>query len=313
MRARRDDDAAAGVVIDTRLRRSVHFVPGANEKLLTKSLGLAADSLVLDLEDAVTPDRKDSARAIVGGWLREVDFGRQERIVRMNPLDTPWGLDDLRVTMRTPPDAYLVPKVRTLADIEQIDMTLEALESEYGHPRGAVKLMLVSTETPQGVLNLPTFTQCPRVTALSWGAEDLSAAIGARRNRDDAGNYLDVFKYCRIQTLLCATAGNVQPLDTVYVDIKNLDGLRRECQEGAWMGYTGKITIHPDQIPIVNELFTPSPDEVAEARELVAAFDAAQRDGKMAFSFRGQMVDVPHLTRARTIIARSPQGGSESL
>ncbi len=290
---------------DDRLRRSVHFVPGANEKLLTKSLGLAADSLVLDLEDAVTPDRKDAARDIVGGWLRDVDFGRQERIVRMNPLDTPWGLDDLRVTMQTPPDAYLVPKVRTLADIEQIDLTLETLESEYGFTRGSVKLILVSTETPQGVLNLPTFTQCPRVTALSWGAEDLSAAIGARRNRDDAGNYLDVFKYCRIQTLLCATAAGVQPLDTVYVDIKDTDGLRRDCQEGAWMGYTGKITIHPDQIPIVNELFTPSAGEVAESRELVAAFEAAQREGNMVFRFRGQMVDVPHLTRARTIIERS--------
>ena len=151
------------------------------------------------------------------------------------------------------------------------------------------------------------------VTALSWGAEDLSAAIGARRNRDDAGNYLDVFKFCRMQTLLCATAGNVQPLDTVYVDIKNLDGLAARVPEGAWMGYTGKITIHPDQVPIVNEAVHAVADEVAEARELVEAFDAAQRDGKMAFSFRGQMVDVPHLTRARTIIARSPQGGSDLL
>ena len=275
--------------------------------MLTKSLSLAADSLVLDLEDAVTPERKDEARAIVAGWLQDVDFAGKERVVRMNPLETPWGLEDLRVTMRSPPDAYLVPKIRTLADIEQIDQTLETLESEYGHVRGGVKLILVSTETPQGVLNLPTFTQCPRVTALSWGAEDLSAAIGARRNRDESGNYLDVFKFCRIQTLLCATAGNVQPLDTVYVDIKNLDGLRRDCQEGAWMGYTGKITIHPDQIPIVNELFTPSADEVAEAQELVAAFKEAQRAGRMAFSFRGQMVDVPHLNRARTIIARADQ------
>jgi len=292
-------------VADPRLRRSVHFVPGANERMLTKSLRLPADALVLDLEDAVTPDRKDAARAVVSNWLHDVDFGRQERIVRMNPLDTPWGLADLRATMRSPPDAYLVPKVRTLADIEQIDRVLGALEAEYGHAPGAVKLILVSTETPQGVLNLPTFTQCRRVTALSWGAEDLSAAIGARRNRDERGDYLDVFKYCRIQTLLCATAGDVQPLDTVYVDIKNVDGLRRECREGAWMGFTGKITIHPDQVPIVNEIFTPSPDEVAEARELIAAFEEAQRDGRMAFSFRGQMVDVPHLTRARTIVARA--------
>lgn len=292
---------------ETRLRRSVHFVPGANEKMLTKSLGLAADALVLDLEDAVTPERKDEARNVVGGWLRDVDFGGKERVVRMNPLDTAWGLDDLRATMRNPPDAYLVPKIRSLADIERIDRELTELEGEYGHAAGAVKLILVSTETPQGVLNLPTFTQCARVAALSWGAEDLSAAIGARRNRDERGEYLDVFKFCRIQTLLCATAGGVQPIDTVYVDIKNLDGLRRDCLEGAWMGYTGKITIHPDQVPIVNEAFTPSADELAEAQELVAAFDQAQREGRMAFSFRGQMVDVPHLNRARTIIARAEE------
>jgi citrate lyase subunit beta / citryl-CoA lyase len=288
-----------------KLRRSVHFVPGANEKMLTKSLSLAADALVLDLEDAVTPDRKDDARRVVSGWLRDVDFGRQERVVRMNPLDTPWGEADLRATMQAPPDAYLVPKIRSLDDIERIDALLGELEAQYGHPPGGTELILVSTETPQGVLNLPTFTRCRRVTALSWGAEDLSAAIGARRNRDERGEYLDVFKFCRIQTLLCATAGNVQPIDTVYVDIKNLDGLRRDCTEGAWMGFTGKITIHPDQIPIVNETFTPSADELAEARELVEAFEHAQKEGRMAFSFRGQMVDVPHLNRARTIIERA--------
>jgi len=292
---------------DRLLRRAVHFVPGANEKMLSKSLATAADSLVLDLEDAVTPERKVDARRVVSGWLRDVDFGRQERVVRMNPLDTPWGLDDLRSTMRHPPDAYLVPKIRSFTDIERIDRELAALERDYGHELGAVKLILVSTETPQGVLNLPTFTQCARVTALSWGAEDLSAAIGARRNRDERGEYLDVFKYCRIQTLLCATAGGVQPLDTVYVDIKNLEGLRRDCQEGAWMGFTGKITIHPDQIPIVNEMFTPSADEIAEAQALVDAFEHAQREGRMAFSFKGQMVDVPHLTRAKTILARARQ------
>lgn len=290
---------------EQRLRRSVHFVPGANEKMLLKSLDLAADSLVLDLEDAVTPQRKHEARDVVAEWLRDVDFGGKERIVRMNPLDTAWGLDDLRATMQKPPDAYLVPKVRTLADIEQIDRTLQALESEYNHVHGCVKLILVSTETPQGVLNLPTFTQCSRVTALSWGAEDLSAAIGARRNRDAQDEYLDVFKFCRVQTLLCAAAGNVQPIDTVYVDIKNLDGLRRDCQQGAWMGFTGKITIHPDQISVVNEVFTPSADELSEALELVDAFDQAQRGGSMAFSFRGQMVDAPHLSRARKIIERA--------
>ena len=288
-----------------RLRRAVHFVPGANEKMLTKALGLPADSLVLDLEDAVTPENKATARTVVCDWLRDVDFGRQERVVRPNPLDTPWGGDDLRATMEVPPDAYLIPKVSTLAEVEAVDAELTRLEAEYGHAPDSVALLVVATETPAGVLNQPSFPQCPRVAGMTWGAEDLSAAIGARRARTPDGAYLDVFKHCRVQTLLSCTAGGVQPIASVFVEIRDLDALRAECREDAWMGFTGKVTIHPDQIPIVNEAFTPSREEVAEAEELLAAFREAEAEGRMAFSFKGQMVDVPHLRRAETIVARA--------
>lgn len=290
---------------DARLRRAVHFVPGANEKMLTKSLSIDADTLVLDLEDAVTPDQKSEARRIVASWLRDVDFGRQERMVRMNPLSTPWGLADLRACMETPPDTFMVPKPRTLADVEAIDAEISRLEIEFGHPPGEVGLLLLATETAQGTLNMATFLQCKRVRALSWGAEDLAADLGAIRNRDEQGQYLDVFKHCRVQTLLCAVASGAQPIDTVFVDIRDTDGLRRESREAAWMGFTGKITIHPDQVPIVNETFTPSDEEVAEAEELLAAFAEAEAEGRMAFSFKGQMVDVPRMERAKRIVARS--------
>ncbi len=293
----------------TRLRRAVHFVPGANEKMLNKSLALEADTLVLDLEDAVTPDNKDAARETVTDWLRQVDFGRQERMVRMNPLDTPWGVADLEVTMQGRPDSYLVPKVRTRDDVLKIHTIISRMEKEYGYPPGEVKLVVLATETPEGLLNIKDFGSCPRVDALSWGAEDLSAAIGARRNRAEDGSFLEVFRYARIMTLLAATAAGVQPLDTVFVDIRDSAGLRQECIEGAWMGFTGKITIHPNQVGIVNEVFTPSAEEVAESRELLAAFEENQKAGKMAFSFKGQMVDVPHLTRARTILERARQAG----
>ena len=286
----------------TRRRRTAHFVPGANERLLEKSLGFAADGLVLDLEDAVTPDNKDSARETVRSWLAEVDFGRQERIVRMNPLETPWGRRDLEVTMEAAPDAYVVPKVRSRDDVLEIDRIVGDLEKRHGHPAGGTKLIVLGTETPEGALNIQSLCATPRVDALTWGAEDLSAAIGARRNRDEQGQLLEVFRYCRVMTLLAASAAQVQPLDTVYVDIRDHDGFRRDCQEGAWMGFTGKITIHPDQIPIANEIFTPSPEEIAEARELLAAFEDHARSGRMTFSFRGQMVDVPHITRARRIL-----------
>ena len=293
----------------SRLRRAVHFVPGANEKMLQKSLVLPADSLVLDLEDAVTPENKDAARETVTHWLKQVNFGRQERMVRMNPLNTPWGVRDLEVTMQGRPDSYLVPKVRIKDDLFRIDTILSRMEREYGYPPGGVKLVVIATETPQGLLNIRDFGSCPRVDALSWGAEDLSAAIGARRNRDEQGQFLEVFRYARIMTLLAATAAGVPPLDTVFVDIRDTEGLRRECLEGAWMGFTGKITIHPSQIAVVNEIFSPSPEDIAESKELLTAFEENRKAGKMAFSFKGQMVDVPHLTRARTILERARQAG----
>lgn len=290
-----------------RLRRSAHFVPGANEKMLHKSIATAADSLVLDLEDAVTPERKDTSRNIVAGWLRDVDFGSKERTVRMNPLETPWGYQDLEVTMQYPPDAYMVPKVSTLAQLNVISAEISKWEAAYGHEPDQVGLILVSTETPQGALNLPTFTQCARVIALSWGAEDLSAALGAPRNRRPDGTYLDPYVYCRTITLLSAAAAAVQPLDTVYVDFNDPQGLRAECQESAWMGYTGKITIHPNQIDIVNAAFSPTDEEVDTAVRLVEAFAEAEKQGLMAISFEGQMVDVPHLSRAKKTLQRAEQ------
>lgn len=284
------------------VRRAAHFVPGANEKMLQKSLATAADSLILDLEDAVTPDNKDSARATVAAWLADVDFGRQERVVRINPLGTPWCENDIAETMVAPPDAYLVPKVNNAAEIARLDELISGHEATHGHPSGGVQLLVLGTETPQGLLNIADLAAHDRVDALTWGAEDLSAAIGSKGNRNADGSYLPVFEYARIMCLLGATAWGKQPLDTVYVDFNDPDGLRAECLASATMGYTGKITIHPNQIDIVNEAFTPSDDEVAEARELLELFAENEAKGIMAFAFKGEMVDVPHLTRARKIV-----------
>lgn len=288
-----------------RVRRSLHFVPGADERMLTKSLDTAADGLVLDLEDAVTPERKDAARETVAEWLAAVDFRGKERVVRINPLATPWGHDDLRVVMRHPPDALLIPKVSHLDELQLIDDALSLHESDHGHPTGRVGLLVVSTETPLGALNLINFPLCRRVIGMTWGAEDLSAALGVSRNRLPDGRLLDTYRWCRVQTLLAAAAGGVQPLDTAFVDIRNAEGLRAECQETAWMGFLGKVTIHPGQIDIVNAAFTPSAAEVAEAERLVEAMTEAQREGRMAIAFEGRMVDVPHLERARRLIERA--------
>ncbi len=286
-------------------RRSVHFVPGANEKMFRKALGLPADALILDLEDAVTPDNKDSARETVRAWLAEGDCGGKERLVRMNPLETPWGVADLEVTMRARPDGYVVPKARNREDLLRIDEILGRAEAELGYPPGEVKLVVIATETPDGLFNIRELAEAPRVDGLTWGAEDLSAAIGARRNRDDAGELLEIFRLARHMTLLAACSAGVQPIDGVFVDIRDTPGLERECRDAAQMGFTGKLTIHPGQIDAVNEAFRPSPDEVAESRELLVAFEEHQRAGEMAFAFKGNMVDAAHLARARTILDRA--------
>ena len=289
----------------TRLRRSLHFVPGGNDRMLVKALGTNADTLILDLEDAVTPDRKDEVRGVVASWLADTDFGAKEKTVRMNPLGTPWGHADLEATMATPPDAYVVPKPDTLEDLDAIDAELSRLERLHGHPDRGVGLILIAAETPLGALNVPTLPRCPRVVAMSWGAEDLSATLGVPANRDEAGNYLPVYQHCRVVTLLSAAAGGVQPIDAVYVDFGDIEGLRAECEEGARLGFTGKISIHPEQIDVINAAFTPKPEQVAEARALIEAFEEARADGRMAFTYNGQMVDAPHLSRARALVERA--------
>lgn len=286
----------------SRPRRSLHFVPAGQERMFTKALGLAADSLILDLEDSVTPDNKATARAMVCEWL-QADFGGSERLVRINAQDSPWGREDLQAIIAAKPDGLVVPKATTRAGVDAIHQIVGALESENGLHEGEIDLVLIATESPEAVFNVPQMALNERVTAVSWGAEDLSAALGARAKRDAAGNYLEVFSYVRSLCLLSAAAAGVQPIDAVYVDFRDHEGLRRECQTAADMGYRGKLTIHPDQIPVVNECFTPSAEEIAKARSLLAAFEEAQKQGNMAFVFEGRMVDVPHLKQASELLA----------
>ncbi len=294
----------------TRLRRSIHFVPGGNERMIAKALGLPADGLILDLEDAVVAERKAEARATVLRWLRTLDFGGRERWVRMNPLATGFGEADLEGTIAGRPDGYVVPKPRTAADVRAVAQILDRLEDRHDLPFGSTQLLLIATETPEGLLNIAEVARAsPRVAALSWGIEDLSAAMGLPRTRDDAGRYLDIPCYARVMTAVAAAAAGVEAIDTVFTDIPNLEGLRRECQEAVWMGFAGKISIHPSQIPVINEVFTPSPEEAREAEALIAAFEEHRQKGAGAFAFKGQMVDVPHLARARGIVARARQAG----
>jgi citrate lyase beta subunit len=289
-----------------RRRRSLHFVPGGNERMIARALTLPADGLILDLEDAVAPDRKAETRPIVTRWLTDLDFGGRERWVRVNPIATGLGVADLETTIAGRPEGYVVPKPRHAGDVREIAQVLDRLEHRHGLPPGGTRLVLIATETPEGLLNIrEVAASSPRIVTLSWGIEDLSAAMGLPRVRDAEGRYLDIPRYARTICAIVASAAGLDAMDTVYTDIADLAGLRRECEEAVAMGFSGKISIHPAQIEVINDVFTPATAILEDARELVAAFEEHRRRGVYAFRFKGQMVDAPHLTRALKIIARA--------
>jgi len=292
------------------MRRSLHFVPGGNERMLAKALTLPADGLILDLEDAVTPDKKAATRPIVRQWLETRDFGPRERWVRMNPIYSEYGERDLEETIAGRPHGYVVPKPRHAGDIRRIVALLEGLEQRHGLPWGSTRLVLIATETPEGLLNIREVASAsPRIAVVSWGIEDLSAAMGLPRTRDAEGRFLDIARYARVMCAVAAAAAGVEALDTVYTDIADLEGLRRECQEGVEMGFSGKISIHPGQIEVINSVFTPAKADAEDAVALIAAFEEHARRGAGAFAWKGQMMDMPHLTRARKIVERARHAG----
>ena len=292
------------------MRRSLHFVPGGNEKMMQKSLTLPADGLILDLEDSVPPELKAATRPIVRGWLETLDFGGRERWVRMNPIFSEYAEGDLEETIVGRPDGYMVPKPNTAGDVRKVAAILDRLEQRHGIPFGSTRLLLIATETPEGLLNIKeTAAASPRVAAISWGIEDLSAAMGLPRTRDAEGRFLDIPRYARVMCAVAASAAGVDALDTVYTDIHDLEGLRRECREAVWMGFAGKTSIHPGQIEVINEVFTPSREEAEEAEALIVAFEEHARRGAGAFAWKGQMMDMPHLTRARKIAERARRAG----
>ena len=285
--------------------RSLLFVPGDSERKLAKGEGAGADLLILDLEDAVAPAQKPAARIRVREYLaaRPARDG-SEIWVRINPLDTAEALADLAAVISAAPDGIMQPKTRSADDLIRLAHYLDALEAANGLPAGKIKILPVATETPEAMFALGGFHRCgPRLYGMTWGAEDLSAAIGATANKEADGRWSQPYQLARTLCLFGAAAAGVPAIDTLYVDFRDDAGLRKACAEARRDGFSGKVAIHPDQVATINECFVPSETELAHAAKLVALFEA--NPGVAALSFEGQMVDIPHLRQAQKTLARA--------
>ncbi len=287
--------------------RSLLFVPGDSDKKLDKGVTSGADALIVDLEDSVSTDRKAAARATALAFLQGAKRGGQKLLVRINALDTGLTDDDLDAIVPGRPDAIMLPKAAGGESVTHLDAKLSAREAIAGLPDGGIAIVALATETAASLFTTGTYSgSSPRLTALTWGAEDLSAELGAEANRDTAGRFLDPYRLARTLCLAGAAAAGVAAIDTVYVDFRNDTGLRRECEEARRDGFTAKMAIHPAQVAAINEVFTPTPDAIAHARSIIDAF--AAQPGAGVVGIGGKMYDRPHLVRAKVLLARSGNG-----
>jgi citrate lyase subunit beta / citryl-CoA lyase len=276
-----------------RPRRSVLFMPGSNPRALEKARALPADALIFDLEDAVAPEAKEPARTAVAAALRLGGYAPRELVLRVNPLDTPWGQADLAPAATLPIDAVLLPKVE---GAERVRLTIDLLDALGAPPELSVWCMI---ETPLGVLAAAEIAGAsPRVAALVLGTSDLTADLHARPTRDR----LPLMTALGL-VLLAARAHGRAVLDGVHLDLADAEGFVAACRQGRELGFDGKTLIHPDQIAPANEAFAPSPEEVARARRLIAAYAEAETAGKGAIRFEGRLVEALHIAEARRTIA----------
>jgi citrate lyase subunit beta/citryl-CoA lyase len=289
--------------------RSLLFVPGDSERKIEKSAGSPAGALILDLEDSVTASRTAIARGLVLDVLkRRTDRERQQLWVRINPLDTPEALLDLCVVAGAP-DGVMLPKVHSAAEVVRLAHYLDALEVREGIVPGSIGILPVATETPQALFTLGGYAGCSsRLVGLTWGAEDLAAAIGATTNRRPDGQYDSLYELARAPCLAGAAAARVQAIDTIWSNFADQDGLEADAAYGRRAGFTGKMAIHPGQVEAINRAFTPSEEELNWARQVVEAFDGHPGAGTVGLN--GKMLDLPHLKQARRVLARSKPIGA---
>lgn len=272
--------------------RSLLFVPGDRPDRMAKAAMLDADALILDLEDSVTLAAKATARAAVAAFLAEPR--RQLLFVRINPLDSGLAGDDLAAILPAKPDGIVLPKAEGGASLAALDAQLT----------GGIMILPIATETPAAVFVLGSYAGVtPRLCGLTWGAEDLPAAIGASTSREPDGSYTAPYQLARSLTLFGAHAAGVPAIETVYPDFRDLDGLAAYAARGRRDGFTGMMAIHPSQVPVINAAFSPSIEEIARAQAIIELF--AAHPGAGALSLDGKMIDAPHLKAAKALLARA--------
>ena len=291
--------------------RSLLFVPGDDERKITKALDSAADALILDLEDAVAPQRKPAAREVCASALQRATTSKP-LFVRINALDTAHALADLAAIVGSKPFGVMLPKSRRGDDVRQLSFHLDALEAREGVAPGSIRILPIVTETAASMFGLGSYAHpaIARLFGMLWGGEDLGADVGASANRDADGRYAAEYKLARSLCLFGAGSASVLAVDAVYTNFRDPEGLRAEAIEALRSGFGAKAAIHPAQIDVINEAFTPSDSDVHWARRVVAAFDSIGDAG--VASIDGRMLDRPHLRAARRVLERAREAAAHN-
>ena len=284
-------------------RRALLYVPGDDRHKIEKALTFGVDCICMDMEDGVALTRKAEARAAIARALQELDFGRSERLARINAVGSGLEKDDIEAILPFHPDGIVIPKIEALDQIQWASGKIEAAELANGWPLNSIRL-LVDVETARGILNLKEIAAQPRLDALIFGAEDFAADIGATRTAEA----WEVF-YARSAAVTAAAAYGLGAIDMVTIDFRDIEKVRREAEFGARLGYTGKQIIHPNQVQPVQEAFTPDDEAIAHARRLVEAFEEHQKKGAGAFALDGKMIDMPLVKAAQNVLARAKAAG----
>ncbi|MGA7390780.1 MAG: CoA ester lyase [Pseudolabrys sp.] len=285
--------------------RSLLFVPADGGSKLDKAVASGADAVIVDLEDSIVPERKDTARVTALDFLKRAGAAKQRPrlLVRINGLDTGMTDADLDAIVPGRPDAIVFPKAEGGASVVHLDAKLTAREAIAGVPEGQIKILAQGVESAAGLFAAGTFRGASvRLIGLTWGPEDLSAELGAEANRNTQGELTEPYRLARSICLYAAAAAKLPAIETVYVDFRNSEGLRRDTEAARRDGFTGRLAIHPAQVPVINEIFTPSAAQIERAKAVVAAFAAQPGAGTVGID--GKMYDRPHLARAQALLGR---------